>query len=206
MKILIMKLFLTAGLILTTMSCNKKETSTPETNCAQAAIDCIMTRTSVREYTSDTVSSSNVETMLRAAMAAPSAGNKQPWRFVVVTERAILDSIAQNLNSMRMAAQAPMAIVVCGDLKATFEGEGTDYWIQDTSAATENLLLAAHALGLGAVWCGVTPLTDRQEYVSNLLGLPADIKPLDVVVIGHPSHEQAPKDKWKPENIHYNQW
>ncbi len=190
------------------MSCNNnpQASSTLNTSGSDTALECIMTRTSVREYTADTISNDNLEKMLRAAMAAPSAGNKQPWRFVVIKDRATLDTIASNLHTMHMAAQAPMAIVVCGDMKATFDGEGIDYWVQDTSAATENLLLAAHALGLGAVWCGVTPLADRQEFISNLLGLPADIKPLDVIVIGHPAHPQAPKDKWRPENIHYEKW
>ncbi len=208
MKNLLTKLTAMAALIMLTMSCNKSEqVQAPQgTADANAALECIMTRTSVREYTADTISDSDLEKMLRAAMAAPSAGNKQPWRFVVIKDRTTLDTIANHLHTIHMAAQAPMAIVVCGDMKATFEGEGIDYWVQDTSAATENLLLAAHALGLGAVWCGVTPLADRQEFISQLLQLPADIKPLDVIVIGHPAHEQAPKDKWKPENIHYEKW
>ncbi|MCC8115292.1 MAG: nitroreductase family protein [Bacteroidales bacterium] len=197
-----------AAIILSMMSCNnnQKNASTDSASATDAALECIMTRTSVREYTADSISDSDLEKMLRAAMAAPSAGNKQPWRFVVVKERATLDTLAAQFHTMHMAAQAPMAIVVCGDMKATFDGEGIDYWVQDTSAATENLLLAAHALGLGAVWCGVTPLAERQQFLTQLLSLPADIKPLDVVVIGHPAYAHTPKDKWHPDYIHYEKW
>ena len=141
-------------------SCSSKQTENTESN---AALDNIMTRTSIRAYTADSISKENIETMLRAAMAAPSAGNKQPWRFVVVENRATLDSIGANFGSMIMASQAPLGIVVCGDLEATFPEEGRDYWIEDTSAAMENLLLAAHSIGLGAVWCGIYPMTDRVQ-------------------------------------------
>lgn len=166
----------------------------------------IMTRTSVRSYTSDPVSKELVDTILRAAMAAPSAGNKQPWRFVVVDDRAILDFIADNYNTMTMARKAPLAVILCGDLTATFEGEGVEYWVEDVSASAENLLLAAHASGLGAVWCGIYPLSERVAGFSRLLKLPENIIPMACVCIGHPDGNPTPKDKWKPENIHYNTW
>lgn len=171
-----------------------------------AAIENIMTRTSVRAYTDQAVEPEKVETILRAAMAAPSAGNKQPWRFVVVTDKEILQQISDTLHTIRMAKDAPLAIVVCGDLTATFPGDGLDYWVEDTSAATENLLLAAHSLGLGAVWCGIYPMPDRVAFLSNLLELPGNIVPLNVVPIGYPAENPEPKDKWIPENIHSNTW
>ena len=180
--------------------------TTPAQESGNAVIDNIMTRTSVRAYTSQPVDDTTVETMIRAAMAAPSAGNKQPWRFVVVTQGEILQQISDTLHTMRMAKDAPLAIVVCGDLNDTFPGEGLDYWVEDASAATENLLLAAHSLGLGAVWCGIYPMSERVEYLSRLLELPGNIVPLNVVPIGYPAESPAPKDKWKPENIHYNTW
>lgn len=171
-----------------------------------AVIGNIMTRTSVRTYQDRAVEDEKVETMLRAAMAAPSAGNKQPWKFVVVRDRNTLHEISANLRTMRMAESAPLAVIVCGDLDNTFPEDGRDYWVEDTSAATENLLLAAHGLGLGAVWCGIYPMKERVAFLQRLLGLPENIVPLNVVPIGYPAEEPTPKDKWKPENVHYERW
>lgn len=166
----------------------------------------MMTRTSVRSYLDKPVEDEKIEQMLRAAMAAPSAGNKQPWRFIVIKDKKTLAAISEHFPTMRMAEKAPLAIVVCGDLKATFPDEGVDYWVEDTSAATENLLLAAHSLGLGAVWCGIYPLSERVALLKEMLNIPDDIVPLNVVPVGYPSGEQAPKDKWDPEKIHYETW
>lgn len=167
-------------------------------------LDNIMTRTSIRAYQDKVVEDEKVEKMLRAAMAAPTAGNKQPWRFVVIKDKSILTAISEKFRTMRMAANAPMAIVVCGDMNDTFQGEGIDYWVQDASAATENLLLAAHSMGLGAVWCGITPLTERITTLKEMLQIPENIIPLNVIVVGYPSEEPTPKDKWKPEYISYD--
>lgn len=169
-------------------------------------ISSIMSRVSVRAYTEQEVSDEDVETILRAAMAAPSAGNKQPWRFVVVRDRSTLDTIATTFHTMTMTAEAPIAIVVCGDMEATFPGDGLDYWVEDASAATENLLLAAHSLGLGAVWCGIYPMQERVKILSELLDLPGNIIPLNVVPIGYPAEQPAVKDKWQPSYIHYEMW
>ena len=184
-------------------SCNSQPVSSSE---SKDALQTIMTRTSVRAYTDQEIEDEKLETILRAAMAAPSAGNKQPWRFVVVKDKAILSAISENLHTITMAVNAPLAIVVCGDMKATFGGDGLDYWVEDTSAATENLLLAAHGLGLGAVWCGIYPMMERVKFLKELLKLPDDIVPLNVVPIGYPAEQPAIKDKWKPEYIHYNTW
>ncbi len=181
---------------------NKNE-NTMETN---SIIETIMTRTSVRSYTDKEVTKEQMDTLLRAAMSAPTAVNKQPWRFVVIDDRAILDSIAANFPSMTMAKKASNAVIMCGDLSATLEGEGQQYWVQDVSAATENLLLAAHGMGLGAVWCGIYPISARVAQFSEMLSLPENIVPMACVCIGYPAGEHAPKDKWKPENIHYNRW
>lgn len=173
------------------------------------ALECILTRTSVRQYAPDrTILRDTVETLLRAAMSAPTAVNKQPWAFVAIDERAELDSLTSVLPYARMLSQAPLAIVVCGDLSKAIEGENADggFWIQDVSAATENLLLAAHALGLGAVWTGVYPDPERVNGVREHLGMPDNIIPLAVVPIGYPTGTQTPKDKWKPENVHFNRW
>lgn len=166
----------------------------------------IMTRTSIRAYQDRPIEDEKLEKLLRAAMAAPSAGNKQPWNFVVVKDKNILRAISANLNTMKMAEKAPLAIIVCGDMTKTFPGEGLDYWVEDASAASENLLLAAHSMGLGAVWCGIYPLKERISFLKELLHLPENIVPLNVVPIGYPAEDPAPKDKWKPERIHYDTW
>jgi nitroreductase len=134
-------------------------------------------------------------------MASPTAGNKQPWKFVVIKDKNTLKTISEHFHTMTMAEHAPMAIVVCGDMNLTFPDDGRDYWVEDTSAATENLLLAAHSMGLGAVWCGIYPMQERVEYLSELLKLPENIVPLNVIPVGYPAENPAPKDKWKPENV-----
>ncbi len=172
----------------------------------KSTIEDIMTRTSVRSYSDKEVGKEQLDTLLRAAMAAPTAGNKQPWRFVVIDKKELLDSISANFNTMKMAQNAALAIVMCGDVTATFDGEGRDYWIEDVSAASENLLLAAHAIGLGAVWCGIYPISERVSRFSVMLGLPENVIPMGCICIGYPAGENTPKDKWKPEYIHYNSW
>jgi glutathione peroxidase-family protein len=167
-------------------------------------LSSIMTRTSIRQYTDQPVSKTDIETLLRAGMAAPTAVNKQPWHFVAVTDKAKLKELAGNRG--RMLEQCALAIVVCGNMEKALTGKGQEYWIQDCSAATENILLAAHALGLGAVWTGVYPMDDRVAAVSKAVKLPETIVPLCVIVIGHPAESPTPKDKWKPENVSYNEF
>jgi len=172
------------------------------TDMGSAAIENIMTRTSIRSYTDQPVEQEKIETMLKAAMAAPSAVNKQPWHFVVVTNREKLDSLAEGGPRKGLTAGAPLAIVVCGDSNNFFESK-PEFWVQDVSAATENLLLAAHALGLGAVWTGCYPDEIRINAISSKLGLPENLIPLTVVVIGYPAENPAPKDKWNESKITY---
>ena len=173
---------------------------------SDAAIKNIMTRTSVRKYTNETVTTADIETMLRAGMAAPTAVNKQPWHFVVVTDREQLNALAAANRGTGMAAKAPLAIVVCGDMQKTLSGIGQGFWVQDCSAATENILLAANALGLGAVWTGLYPNEERANAVRDIVKAPEHIVPLCVIVIGHPADNPTPKDKWKPENVSYNKF
>lgn len=185
-------------------SCSNSQCDSAGTGAAEAAIANIMTRTSVRDYTDAPISKETLDTLLRASMAAPTAGNKQPWKFIVVTDRSRLDSLAS--GNWRMAAKAQAAIVVCGDTTNVFPGEGKDYWVQDCSAATENILLAAHAVGLGAVWCGCYPISERVANVKHIFSIPEEIVPLSIVMLGYPTQPTEPKDKYKPENIHYNNW
>lgn len=192
-------------------SCSTSSTpdATADQSTGNAALECILTRTSVRQYQPDrTISRDTVETLLRAAMSAPTAVNKQPWAFIALDDRAALDSLAQVLPYARMLTKAPLAIVTCGDLSKAIDGEDADkgFWIQDVSAATENLLLAAHAMGLGAVWTGVYPDAERVKDVQERLGLPANVIPLAVVPVGYPTGPQKPKEKWDPANVHFNKW
>ena len=168
------------------------------------AYQTILSRTSVRAYTDQKVEKDKIEKLLRAAMAAPTAFNKQPWHFVVIEDKHILEQIAEEIPTAKMAARAPLAITVCGDMKKALDGEGRDFWVQDASAATENLLLAAHAMGLGAVWTRVYPIKDKMEATRALLNLPETIVPLGTIVIGYPKEKPLPKDKWKRENVSYN--
>lgn len=173
-------------------------------NAEQAVLDNIATRTSVRDYEARPVEKEKIEKMLRAAMAAPTAMNKQPWHFVVVDQRNVLDALAGTNPYAKMLKKAPLAIVVCGNTDKMIEGGGRDFWIQDASAATENLLLAAHAMGLGAVWTGAYPSEERCISISKVLSLSDNLVPLNMIVVGYPAEHPQPKQKFKEENVSYN--
>lgn len=199
-------ILLALGLVFVSYKWVTSATSPYDAPMQKSTIEDIMTRTSVRAYSGKEVSGEQLDTLLRAAMAAPTAGNKQPWRFVVINEKNILKAIGENFQTMTMAKDASAAVIMCGDTTATFKGQAQAYWVQDVSAASENLLLAAHAIGLGAVWCGIYPQMDRVEQFSKMLNLPSEILPMACICIGYPAGETTPKDKWEPENIHYNTW
>lgn len=191
------------------VSCCDKTTEAPEAEPVDSAaivLSNIAERKSVRHFTSEAVSDEQLESLARAAMAAPTACNKQPWAVIAVNDRAVLDSLCAVLPYAKMLEQAPAAMIVCGDLSKTLEGDGQQYWIQDCSAATENLLLAAEAMGLGAVWTAVFPDTAKINGVSAILSLPENVIPLNVIPVGHPTGEDTPKDKWLDSNYHVNRW
>lgn len=187
----------------TTQTSESEQTS--ESNSTAMVIDNIMTRTSIRQFTEQPVSKDTLDNIVKAGMAAPSAMNKQPWAFVVVTERAMLDSL-NDIHPYANLKTATAAIIVCGDMDKTIEGVGREYWVQDCSAATENILLAAHAYGLGAVWCGVYPVPERIKPVQETLGMPENIVPLNIISMGYPAENPEPKDKFDATNIHYQKW
>jgi len=170
------------------------------------ALSVIAQRKSVRHFTEEKLSNEQIELLLRAAMAAPSAKNTQPWEFIVVTDRAILDAMGEKLPHAKMLLQAPAAIVVCGNV-AKFAPEAELNWVSDCAAATENILLAAEAIGLAAVWTAAFPYPERiaavREYIKNI---PKEVVPLAVIPVGYAAREEKAKDKWRPEKIHYNQW
>ena len=166
-------------------------------------LEAIFTRRSIRRYQDKPVPEEFVQKLLAAAMAAPSARNEQPWQFVVLTERSLLGEVPKITPNAPMAAQAPLGILICGDLRLE---KSPGYWVVDCSAAAQNMLLAAHALGLGAVWCGVYPRTERMEGFSRLLGLPEEIKPHSLILVGYPAEHPGPEDRFRPERIHYQRW
>lgn len=166
-------------------------------------MDSILNRKSIRKYKDIEVSDKIVKDLLRAAMAAPSAGNEQPWEFIVLRDKRIMKKITEFHPYSRMLLNADVAIVVCGDeAKEKFKG----YWVQDCSAATENILLAAEDKGLGAVWLGVYPLEDRVTSLKELLNLPESVIPLSIIPVGYPDEQRDPIDRFNKERIHYDRW
>ncbi len=163
----------------------------------------IHTRRSIRKYTPQPVSDGDIRKILEAAMMAPSAGNAQPWQFIVVRDREKLDTL-KNINPFaKMADEAPLGILLCGDLSLEkYEG----FWVQDCSAAEQNLLLAAHGLGLGAVWTGIYPKEERVKGFRQLFALPEKVIPLAFTVIGYPDQEIPSESRYKAERVHYDQW
>ncbi len=194
------------AIVVVLLSAKTITTKTGEVDVAvgesEMVLNSIMTRNSVRKYTNQRISEESVEKMLRAGMAAPTAGNRQPWEFYVVRDTSIIKQFPSVTKYANMTEDAQLAIVVCGVPSEAFPEE-KNYWIQDVSAATENILLAAHAQGIGAVWCGVYPGEDRVATLRNLLQVPDKLVPFNIIVMGYPDGEQIVKDKWKPSKIHY---
>lgn len=166
--------------------------------CPASALDVIMSRTSIRNFTGDPVSKEQLEVLLKAGMAAPTAMNVQPWRFVVVTDKDKIAEVFGTGPRSGMFTTAGAVIVVCG--------QTTKFWFEDCSAAAENILLAATAEGLGAVWTAGYPAEERIAPIAAALGIPAGVVPLCIIPVGVPAENPTPKDKWKPENIHWEQW
>lgn len=167
------------------------------------AMEAILSRRSIRRYTAEPVLEKVIQELLEAAMSAPSANNEQPWHFVIINERQILDEIPKYHPYSYMLREAPLAIAVCGDLKReTVKG----YWVQDCSAATENILIAAQAKGLGAVWLGIYPREERAIAFQKLLRLPEHIIPLCLVSVGYPAEKKPHANRYDPSRIHHNRW
>lgn len=167
------------------------------------ALTTIFSRRSIRLYTAKSVSREMVNEILRAAMSAPSAGNERPWHFIVLTDRTVLDAIPKFHPYSAMLKHAQAAILVCGDMMLE---KHKGYWTLDCAAATENMLLAAHAKGLGAVWCGVYPTEDRVANLKSLLNLPEHIVPFSLVPLGFPAEEKQAPDRFDGSRVHENRW
>ena len=169
-----------------------------------APLKIILRRTSVRRYKTDRVPDDVVSALLHAAMSAPTGVNRQPWEFIVVDDRDRLKQLADALPYAKMAAEAPLAIIVCGNTARFLEGYDSTLWEQDLAAASENILLAAEALGLGGVYTCLYPHPDREGAVSRILAIPDGIIPFNLIPIGYPDKNHDPIDKWHRDRIHIN--
>ncbi|OEH85331.1 NADH dehydrogenase [Desulfuribacillus stibiiarsenatis] len=167
-------------------------------------MEAILKRRSIRKYTKQDVSEQDVQSILKAAMSAPSAGNQQPWHFIVIRKRSILNEIPKIHPYSNMMKDAPLAIVVCGD--PTIE-RYKGYWVQDCSAAIQNILIAVEDLGLGAVWVGIYPEESaKAEDFRKLLNIPEHVIPLAVIPIGHPAETKPPADRYNDARVHSDTW
>lgn len=172
---------------------------------AESLLRLIESRRSIREYRPGPVSDESVQRLLAAAMSAPSAVAKDPWRFVVVRLQGTRDALADVLPNGQMLRSAPVGIVVCGDLDAAHDRQ-LSYLLQDCAAAIENLLLAATALGLGSCWLGIHPREARVAAVSRILGLPPNIIPVSAVSIGWPGEVKEPRTRFAAAYVHHERW
>ena len=168
-------------------------------------LDDLFARRSIRQYTDEPVSDEDIRVLLEAAMAAPSAGNRKPWHFIVVRDAEMREKIAASHPHAKMVAQAPVCIVPCGQPSLSF-ADRSDFWIQDLSAATQNILLAATAQGLGSVWCGVHPVEERVSEAREILGIPEDVIALCYIAIGHPAEEKEARTQYDDERVHWDRW
>ena len=201
---------------LAVVSCGKQETATLNAGADNETIRTIMNRKSVRAFTDQPIPSEMMETMLKAAMAAPTGSNIQPWHFVVLTDKSQYEQVFENNFNMRIFRSAAAVVIFCADTTVTRpprdnpEGapvtrpNGT--WRDDLGACTENFLLAAESFGLGAVWTAAYPYSDRYASMKRELGIPDPILPYCAVAVGWPATNDAPKDKWKPDRIHFEHW
>lgn len=167
------------------------------------AMHAILTRRSIRQYTPAPIDDDIIQEILRAGMSAPSAGNEQPWHFIVIRERHLLNQIPTFHPYAAMLNQATIAILVCGD---TSLEKHRGFWVQDCSAATENMLIAIRAMELGAVWLGIFPRKERMEGLRRLLDIPEHIIPFALIPIGYPAETKPPANRFDPSRVHQNHW
>lgn len=167
-------------------------------------LDLIFRRRSIRRFTSQKLSDELIQKLLEAAMAAPSAVNFKPWKFIVVDDESVLDALRRALPYGKY--NAPLAMVLCGDLRALRKPIGEKFWIQDCSAASQNILLAATAMGLGSVWCGVHPIGLIERPVRKALDIPDGVIPLNVIFIGYPDEEKPARTQFSDKNVYSNRF
>ncbi|MBQ8703237.1 MAG: nitroreductase family protein [Bacteroidales bacterium] len=194
--------------------CNKQETATVDP--ADVVMQNILSRKSVRSYTGDTIPAAVMENLLKAAMAAPSGRDLRPWQMVVMTDKSLYETVFEGNFNMQKFMESGAVVILCADTTFTAptreDPDGpavtqvNHLWRDDMGAATENLLLAVEAYGLGACWTACYPYPDRMDPIKKALQLPPTVVPYAVVPIGYPATENQPKDKWDPSRVHYNRW
>jgi nitroreductase len=168
-------------------------------------LNFIFGRRSIRAFTPEAVSDKDIQSLLEAAMAAPSAVARDPWRFVVVRQQAVREKIVEQLPHGTMLTQAPLGLFVCGDINAAHDQQ-LSYLLQDCSAAIENILLAVHALGLGACWLGVHPREERVKHIQKVLELPPSIIPVCGIAIGHPAETKPARTRFNADYVRFEKW
>lgn len=194
------RLALVAVLLVTGATASRAQEQTDE----DAVMRNILTRTSIRKFKQQPVEDAKIERLLRAGMAAPTSGDLRPWHFVVLKDKeSIARYAAGNKRHAEDIMKTPLFIIVCGDTTRMAEGQGRDLWVQDLSAVSENILLAAHAMGLGACWTTVYPIERKVSGVRRTLRLSDRFIPLCAIIIGYPDESPAPKDKWDEGNVTY---
>lgn len=175
-----------------------------ENASAKAVLENIITRTSIRKFKQQPVEDTKIETLLRAGMAAPTSGNMQPWHFVVLKDKKDIEKYAEsNKYHAEDIKKTPLFIFVCADTTRMAKGQGKELWVQDLSAVSENILLAAHAMGLGACWTTIYPIQKKVNGISKTFNLPGNLIPLNGIIIGYPDEAEQPKDKWDTKKITY---
>jgi nitroreductase len=216
-NILIYVAILTVWIMIPLSGCGRQEGEKPSVGSVDnETIRTIMQRKSVRAFTDEPIPAAYMEAMLKAAMAAPTGSNIQPWYFVVLTDKSKYEHVFENNFNMRIFNSAAAVVVFCADTTVTrpprdnpdgapvTRPNGT--WRDDLGACTENFLLAAESLGLGAVWTAAYPYSERYASMKRELGLPDPVIPYCAVALGWPAGDNQPKDKWKPDRIHYERW
>lgn len=164
-------------------------------------LDVFYRRRSIRKFTEEPVSREDLINLLKAGMSGPSGMNVQPWEFVVITEKETLTKLRKNLMFAKMTA--PAAICVLGSKRMQTNKAGDKFWVQDCSAATENILLAATAMGLGAVWIGIHPVHIFERQVKSILNLPAGVTPLNLIMLGHPAEDREARTQYDVKRVHW---
>lgn len=165
--------------------------------------DPILERRSVRRYTAQGVEEKDVRKLLEAGMCAPSAGNERPWHFMVIKDRTTLEGVMEFHPYARMLKECAGAIMVCGDPSLE---KYPGFWVQDCSAATENILVMATQLGLGAVWLGIYPIEERVKGLQRLTGVPEGVVPFSLIPFGHPAEDRKLIDRYDESRVHRERW
>jgi nitroreductase len=186
-------------LIMLGLACSKEDTNMKDTFAV------IHSRKSVRNFTGESVSKDDLDKIIKAGMAAPTAVNMQPWSFIVITDRKKMDALAERLPNAKMLFKAGGAIIVCTEPDKAFN-KSKDFAIIDASLAGENILLSIETLGLGGVWTAAYPYADRMKHVRSVLNIPQEVIPLNVIPVGVPTGQDKPKVKYNKEKIHWEQW